>query len=124
MESLAGTTWKLVEVRAYDEAGRELESPIAEPMGLTMFGKERMLGAVTDVRSGDVPARVYFSYSGPYTWDGTTLSTAADQASRPDMLTHQVRDMRFETPTRLVVKPKTSLLGRASGLTFVWERLA
>lgn len=126
MQNLSGTIRKLVEVRARDEEGREVESPIPRPLGITMFGDERILAAVTDTRSAqspDAPAVVFFSYTGTYRWDGTTLSTVADAASKPDMLTEHVRDMRFEGPARLVVTPKTSLLGRAAGLTFVWERV-
>jgi hypothetical protein len=126
MQNLSGTIWKLVEVRATGEDGREVESPIPCPLGITMFGDERILAAVTDTRPAlppGAPARPFFSYTGTYRWDGTTLSTVADAASKPDMVTEHVRDMRFEGPTRLVVTPKTSLLGRTAGLTFVWERL-
>ena len=124
MQSLSGTIWKLVEVRASGEDGREVASPIPCPLGITMFGDERILAAVTDTceaQQPDAQARVFFSYTGTYRWDGTTLSTVADAASRPDMVTQHVRDMRFDGPRRLVVTPKTSLLGRAAGLTFIWE---
>lgn len=126
MQNLSGTIWKLAEVRARNEDGQEIESPIPHPLGITMFGDERMLAAVTDTRSAatpGAPARVFFSYTGSYRWDGATLSTTADAASKPDMLAEHVRSMRFETPTRLIVTPKTGLLGRAAGLTFVWERV-
>ncbi len=126
MQDLSGTIWKLVEVRACDEDGREVESPIPCPLGITMFGDERILAAVTDTRPAQpagAQARVFFSYTGTYRWDGTTLTTVADAASRPDMLTEHVRDMRFEDPTHLLVTPRTSLLGRATGLTFVWARV-
>ena len=94
------------------------------PLGITMFGDERILAAVTDMRAAlppDDQARAFFFYTGIYQWDGTTLSTVADAASRPDMVTQHVRDMRFDGPRRLVVTPKTSLLGRVAGLTFIWE---
>ena len=126
MQKLAGTTWKLVGVSAHDESGREVESPLPQPMGITMFSDDRILAAVTDTRSPqppDTPPRVFFSYTGTYRFDGTTLFTTADDASRPDLVTDHVRDMRFESEKRLVVTPKTSLLGRAAGLTFVWDRV-
>ena len=124
MQSLSGAIWKLVEVRASDEEGREIESLIPYPLGITMSGDERILAAVTDTRvtqPPNAPARVFFSYTGTYRWDGMTLTTVADAASQPDMVTQHVRDMRFDGPRRLVVTPKTSLLGRAAGLTFIWE---
>ena len=127
MESLSGTAWKLVEVRAADEDGREIKSPIPCPLGITMFSDERILAAVTDTRSAQRdggPARAFFSYTGSYQWDGSTLSTIADAASKPDMLTEHIREMRFEGPSRLVVTPKTKLLGKVTGLTFIWERVA
>ncbi|MDO9714207.1 lipocalin-like domain-containing protein [Paracraurococcus lichenis] len=126
MQNLSGTIWKLVEVHATGEDGREVEAPILCPLGITMFGDERVLAAVTDTRptlSPGAPTRPFFSYTGTYQWDGTTLSTVADAASKPDMVTEHVRDMHFDGPTRLVVTPKTSLLGRTAGLTFVWERV-
>ena len=124
MQSLSGTIWKLVEVHAFDEEGREMESPILCPLGITMFDDERILAAVTDTAQlPNVSARVFFSYTGTYQWDGSTLSTIADAASKPDLVAGHVRDMRFESPSRLVVTPKTSLLGRAGGLTFIWERV-
>lgn len=126
MQDLAGTIWNLVEVIARDVNGQEVQSPILSPLGITMFSTDRMLGAVTDVRPPDAlesSGRVYFSYTGRYSFDGTTLHTVADDASRPDMVTDHARNMHFETPTRLVVTPKTSLLGKASGLTFVWEKV-
>jgi hypothetical protein len=126
MKDLSGSIWKLVEVTAHDAEGREMESPIPHPLGITMFGQNRILAAVTDTRSPKppgAPPQVFFSYTGTYRFDGTTLFTKTDDASKPDMLTDHVRDMRFETPTRLIVTSKTDLLGRAGGLTFVWERL-
>ena len=96
MQSLSGTIWKLVEVRASGKDGQELASPIPCPLGITMFGDERILAAVTDMRAAlppDDQARAFFFYTGIYQWDGTTLSTVADAASRPDMVTQHVRDM-------------------------------
>jgi hypothetical protein len=126
MLNLSGTIWKLAEVRASDEDGEAIDPPISHPLGVTMFSDDRMLAAVTETQSAPTEgaaAPVFFSYTGTYQWDGTTLSTVADAASKPEMLTEHVRDMRFESPNRLIVTPKTSLLGRAAGLTFVWDRV-
>ena len=38
MQNLSGTIWKLAEVRARNEDGQEIESPIPHPLGITMFG--------------------------------------------------------------------------------------
>jgi hypothetical protein len=122
MQNLSGTIWKLIEVRASDEDGQAIQSPISHPFGITMFSDDRMLAAVTETRpipTDGAAGRVFFAYTGNYKWDGTTLSTIADAASNPEMVTEHVRDMRFEGPTRLIVTPKTGLLGRAAGLTFV-----
>jgi hypothetical protein len=51
MQSLAGTMWKLIEVRAYDEEGRKLLPLGPQPAGFTIFEADRMLGAVADMRA-------------------------------------------------------------------------
>ncbi|MDO9706914.1 lipocalin-like domain-containing protein [Paracraurococcus lichenis] len=128
MTALAGTMWKLLEVTAVDAAGQEVPSPIgSHPLGFVMFGEDRMLVAVADARPAaalqDAPARALVSYTGTYRFDGSELVTATDAASRPDLMMEQVREMRFEGATRLVVTPRNSLLGRTGGLVFVWERV-
>ena len=40
---LAGTSWKLIEARAFDETGRELDPPLgSQPMGIVTVRAERM----------------------------------------------------------------------------------
>ncbi|MDO9714355.1 lipocalin-like domain-containing protein, partial [Paracraurococcus lichenis] len=107
MEALAGTMWRLIEVTARDDAGREVPSPIGQhPMGFVMFKDDRILVAVTDPRPSlaqEAQPRPLISYTGKYRFDGTELVTETDAASRPDLMMEQVREMRFESATRLVM---------------------
>jgi hypothetical protein len=123
---LAGTSWKLIEARAFDETGRELRPPLGpQPMGILTFGVERMMVAVCDSRTAlpaGAPAPVLF-YAGIYRFDGTVLVTRVDAASRPDMLdTEQIRSINFEG-TRMVAIPLNPVLDRNSGLRLVWDRI-
>ena len=63
------------------------------------------------------------AYSGKYRFDGTELVTSVDSASSPDLAGQQIRHIRFESPTRMVVTPKNKVLGRDAGLKLVWERV-
>jgi hypothetical protein len=127
MKTLAGTTWRAVEVMAVDGEGREVPSPIGQhPLGLVSFEKDRMLVALTDARpSPSTPVRALIAYTGTYRFDGAELVTDADVASRPDLVAEQVRSISFESPTRMVVSPKNDFLGggQAIGLSIVWERI-
>jgi hypothetical protein len=75
MQSLFGV-WKLVEARAFDDAGRELPLPLgAQPMGIALFDAERCMAMACDDRTS-IPAearRAFAAYCGSYTFDGTTL---------------------------------------------------
>ena len=127
MQTLSGTMWKLIEASAFDEEGHELARPLGElPMGFVMFEAERMIVAVADGRlslPSDVPSRAFVAYSGRYTFDGTMLVTSIDRASSPDLAGQQSRQIRFESPTRMLAMPKNKVLGRDAGLKFVWERI-
>jgi hypothetical protein len=59
--------------------------------------------------------RTFVAYCGPYTFDGTRLVTHADSASSPDLLTDQVRHIRFDGPRRMTAVPVSRLLGRSGG---------
>src|SRR4029077_16496267 len=80
-------TWKLIEARAYDDAGHELPLPFGpHPMGIAVFEAERMIVVVADGRTSlppDAPPRGFVSYCGNYQFDGTKLVTHADGASNP-----------------------------------------
>ena len=64
MQSLVGT-WKLLEARAFDDAGHELPQPLGlHPMGITVFEAERMIGVVADGRTwlpADAPPRAFIA---------------------------------------------------------------
>lgn len=126
MQSLSGTTWKLIEAFAFDDEGRELSPPLGKcPMGVVMFEVERMIVAVID-GSSSLPTdiqRVFAAYSGRYSFDGTELVTNVDGASDPDLVQPQIRHIHFESPTRIAVTPKNKVLGRDTGLKLVWERI-
>ena len=114
MQNLSGTIWKLVEVRACGEDGREVDSPIPCPLGITMFGDERILAAVTDTRPAQpsgAPARVFFSYTGTYRWDGSTLSTIADA----DVI-YVIEDGRAQFRTVDVIRRSGGLAAIGKGL--------
>lgn len=124
MASLVGV-WKLVEARAFDEAGREVASPFGpHPMGVAIFDAERMMAMGSDGRT-DLPSetkRAFVAYCGRYTFDGTELVTRVDGASSPEMMEDQVRHIRFDGAGRMTVVPISRLLGMSGGLELVWER--
>jgi hypothetical protein len=85
-----------------------------------------MIVAVADGRLSlppDAPSRAFAAYTGRYRFDGTELLTSIDGASSPDLAEQQIRHVLFESPTRMAVTPKNTVLGRAAGLKFVWERV-
>ena len=58
-----------------------------------------------------MPKRVFVAYCGHYTFDGTV-----DGASIPEMFADQVRHIRFESPTRMIVIPQSMLFGLGASL--------
>jgi hypothetical protein len=95
-------------------------------MGIGMFDGERMIGAVSDGRDQlppDVRSRAFIAYTGKYHFDGTMLVTTVDGASSPDVEKEQIRYVRFESPTRVCITPKNTVLGHTAGLKVVWERV-
>src|SRR5690242_14192876 len=116
--SLVGT-WKLVQTRAFDDAGREVPSPLGPHLiGTVAFEVERMVEIVADGRVSlppDAPPRLFIAYTGAYRFDGETLVTRADDASRPELIVEQVRRIRFESPNRIVAIPVSGVPGGGSG---------
>ena len=124
MRSLVGV-WKLVEARAFDEAGQEGPSPLGpQPMGVAIIDTERMMAMASDGRAELPPEikRAFAAYCGRYTFDGTKLVTRVDGASSPDMMADQIRHIRFDGPRHMIVAPVSRLFGRGGGLELVWER--
>jgi hypothetical protein len=126
MPSLVGT-WKLVEVHAFDDVGREKAPRLDQhPMGVMIFDTERMLGALCDgsvTLPPDIPSRAFGSYCGTYSFDGLELITHVDGASTPELFVDQVRHVRFEGPTRMKINPVSGALGDQSHFELVWERV-
>jgi hypothetical protein len=125
MQSLVGI-WKLVETRAFDEAGREVPSPFGpQPMGVAIFDAERGMAMGCDSRTTLPPEakRAFVAYCGRYTFDGTKLVTHVDGASGPELLEDQVRQIRFDDPRRMTAVPVSRLFGRSGGVELVWERV-
>jgi hypothetical protein len=125
MQSLAGT-YRLIEALAFDEEGRELPPPFGPcPMGIAMIDAERMIVAVSDGRHSlppDVQSRAFIAFTGKYHFDGTMFVTTVDGASSPDVAKEQIRHIRFESPTRMCITPKNTVLGQTAGLKVIWER--
>ncbi|MGK7866520.1 lipocalin-like domain-containing protein [Falsiroseomonas sp. E2-1-a20] len=122
MPDLIGT-WKLLEARAYDVDGTDLPPPLGpEPMGVILYGPERIMVTLGDGRR-DAPApRAFNAYAGRYDFDGETLVIHVDSASSPESMTKQVRRLIFETPDRYVAVPLTPFFGIGSGLKHTWQR--
>lgn len=124
MKTPNGTTWRLIEARAFDGSGNKLSPLGPQPIGFVSFEDERMLGAVTDGRVSLPPtsSRFFIAYTGTYTFDGTELVTRADTASTPDLLVDQIRRIRFESTTRMVMEAVSGVAGQR-GTEVVWERV-
>ena len=56
-------------------------------------------------------------------FDGETLVTHADEASRPELKVKQTRRIAFEGPTRIVMIPTSGLSGDQHGMQVVWEKV-
>ncbi len=127
MDTLIGI-WRLVESKAWDEAGNSLPAPYGDrPIGhITFTADGRMLAALCngDANLGAGTSRGYSSYGGFCTLDGTTLTTAVDMASDARRIGgHQVREA-FLDGERLVLRPP---LRRYGGMMqqreLLWERV-
>ena len=125
MQTLAGTMWRLVEARRFDEAGRDMQPIGPNPVGFILFEADRFLGAVVDGRAGLPPGtepRFFVAYSGMYRLDGDQIVTQADSASSPSLLADQVRRIRFVSATRMIVTPISGIPGQ-TGTELTWERV-
>ncbi|HEX2215390.1 MAG TPA: lipocalin-like domain-containing protein [Xanthobacteraceae bacterium] len=122
-------TWRMVESRARDDAGRPLP-PSYGPMGLglVMFhAAGRMMCVLSDGRPvlpEDETAREYVSYGGSYTFDGKTLVTRVDVTSDPKRLGgDEVRQVRFEGERLVLAPPPRLWKGATQHRELVWERI-
>lgn len=127
MHPLTGI-WRLVESKAWDEAGDSLPTPYGEhPVGQIVFTAEgRFLSAICngDRDLADGVARGYSSYGGIYTLDGMTLTVAVDMASDPRRIGgQQVREAHLNG-VRLVLRPPARPYGdTVQQRELLWERV-
>jgi hypothetical protein len=84
-----------------------------------------MLVAIVDSRTElppNSPPRQFVSYTGTYRFNGVELVTVADDASRPEAMVEQVRNLSFESDRRMVTVI-VSGLASLRGAEVVWERV-
>jgi hypothetical protein len=113
MTSLDGTIWRLVESRAWDEAGQPLPAPYgAMPIGQISFAHGRMLASLCNGDAGVAgAARGFSAYGGPDSFDGDTLEVSVDMASDPSRIGgKQRRGVVLEDQTMLL-RPPVRLYG-------------
>ncbi len=119
MNDIVGT-WRLVETRAHDDAGRPMHPPYGpQPMGVVVFSIDRRMICVLCDPRPDLPPggseREYNSYCGAYTFDGSTLVTRVDACSDPARMgSDQVRRVRFEANRTRADAAAASLAGRGA----------
>ena len=127
MDALIGI-WRLVESKAWDEAGNSLPAPYGtHPIGQITFTVEgRMLAALCngDADPGTGVDRGYSSYGGFYTLDGTTLTVAVDVASDSRRIGgQQVREAILDGE-RLLLRPPLRLYGGVmQQRELLWEQI-
>ena len=122
-------TWRLKRTQGVDDNGKALPPPFGPtPLGLVCFERTgRMFCVLADGRA-EMPAgetRMLMSYTGKFTFDGTTLLTYPDASSDADRLgTEQVRTVRFENGGMTLVPPRRKFAGVMQHQELFWERVA
>lgn len=127
MDPLIGI-WRLVESKAWDEAGNSLPPPYGQcPIGQIVFTAEgRMLAALCngDVDSGDEPGRGYSSYGGVYTLRGNTLTTDVDIASDTRRIGgQQIREAILDGDQLQLRPPLRAYNGTKQQRELLWKRI-
>jgi hypothetical protein len=128
MNELVGT-WRLVRAVAWDRAGNALAEPYGgNGVGRIVFSPDgRMAVMMIDPRP-DLPAgarRDYSGYSGPYSYDGRTLTTRVDTAPDASRIgSAQVRGVRFEDGLMVLRPPPREQDGGFEQRELYWERIA
>jgi hypothetical protein len=127
MDALEGM-WRLVASRAWDEHGQSLNPPYgSHPMGQLMFAHGRMLAVLCNADAAPAAggSRVYSSYGGPYSFDGTVLRTTVDVASDPARIgSVQARTIVQLEAHRIAVRPPPrSGADSAEWRELLWERV-
>ena len=120
--------WKCVATRATDMQGNPASPPFGpHPMGLVHFGPERMMSVVGDNRPAmpEGAPRLFQSYGGRYSFDGTTLVTRVDFASEASRVGgEQVRTVRFEGELMVLCPPPRLVEGQMVRQELFWQRMA
>src|SRR5215469_10373055 len=110
MQSMVGI-WKLVEARAFDDAGHEVPSPLGpEPMGGLFVEAERIMVIAGDGRvtlPPEAAKRGFVAYSGTYTFDGTST----------EIPKYQYVDNGLASLTRCGMKRRGNEKGGSGGCT-------
>ena len=128
MPEITGT-YRLVRAVAKDGAGNTLPEPYGgNPLGRVVLGADGRMIALTCDASLNLPAgakREYSSYTGMYTFDGSTLITKVDGASDPSRLgSEQVRGVRFEDGLMVLRPPLRPYGGAAEQRELYWEKIS
>lgn len=121
--------WRLVMTRAADDAGNTVHPPYGpQPMGLLKFTAEgRMMAVLCDGRPvlpGTGEGREYNSYCGNYSFDGTTLVTRVDCATKSERIGgDQFRRVEFRGELMVLFPPPRSVGKIRQHRELVWERI-
>ncbi|MGB3797494.1 MAG: lipocalin-like domain-containing protein [Alteraurantiacibacter sp.] len=120
--------WKLIEIVNTDEAGNALRSSYgARKMGLITFNDDhRMMVVISDGRDSILEGtdREYSSYTGRYTFDGTTLKTEVDGSLPIERVgTLQTRPARLEGKRITLTAPPVEIDGVVNYRDLTWERI-
>jgi Lipocalin-like domain len=127
MDPLIGI-WRLVESKAWDDAGNSLPPPYGRcPLGQIVFTAERrMLAALCngDTDVGSETDRGYSSYGGVYTLRGNTLTTDVDIASDTRRIGgQQVREAILDGDQLLLRPPLRAYNGTKQQRELLWKRI-
>jgi len=122
-------TWRLKSTKAVDDDGKVIAPPYGPtPNCVVCFhANGRMYSVLCDGRA-ELPAdepRQFMSYTGNYTFDGTTLSTRVDASSDPSRIGgNQLRNVRFENGGMVLAPPRRLYASVMQHQELFWERVA
>lgn len=122
-------TWKLMDITNKDADGNILRSSYGpDKMGLISFNENNCMMVVirdgSDVTPTDRPLE-YSSYTGRFTFDGTTLITHVEGSLPLERTgTDQVRPTRFEGNKVILTAPPVEIDGVVNFRDLTWEKIA